>query len=357
MPPTQGLVAGLLGSTKWQTDAIESFLQAVLTTECIPKSTLIILQGECASINGTRFHCIGTPFATTCHIAFFMNKSRSIVVCCHLDEGVNTTQIKRILSLFTSDILKKQGIELYLIGGYLDEKGTSIKVTEQLLSLISSKKCNVNLCLLFTGSLNTEYKTVSIDKSKSTKVAIPKYQSIGYNLKENVFVSLKSISGSNIPHYTLRSAVIFDVLRNPKLRVIYDCCNQRYVENGLTIEAFKWRCPNWIVNVLRNDIGDERLLQIFSTSPYAEHGEFAQDSRNLFRFVHQNEPKNVFKKGKAIYFRNGIELNDLNQSPENDGGNQLDDAKENELDQEVEQQSANPVNDPNSNSKSNCSAL
>ena len=295
----------MVDDSKWQKEAISSFQESVFTTSDVSKSSLVILQGECGSINGTRFDCIGTLFATTCHIAFFMDKSRSTVVCAHLDEGLNVDQIQCILSLFDA-----KSIDLYLIGGYLDEKRTSIKVTDKLLYLLSTEKqfkdYNVNLCLLFTASLNTQYTFVPNSKGMSVEVPIPKYQSIGYNLKENRFVSLEAVSGQNVPHYTLRSAVLFDLSNHHGLRVVYDCNDERYIERGPTIDAFKWKRPYWVRNILQSKMGDHELLQMFSTSPYAEHDGFAQDSRALFQYILQNEPKDVFAKGKPIHFQSGI---------------------------------------------------
>merc|ERR1719242_1342570 len=43
-----------------------------------------------------------------------------------------------------------------------------------------------------------------------------------------------------------------------------------------------------------------------STSPNAEHSEFAKDLRAIFDYVLENQPKDVFKNGNAIYVKTGI---------------------------------------------------
>ena len=299
----------------------------VRTTDKISESTLIILQGECASINGSRFKCIGTPFATTCHIAFFMDKSRSIVVCAHLDEEVNAKQMKSIFSLFDSDILSKDGIDLFLIGGYMDEEETSLKVTTELLSLICCNEqfetFNVNLCLLFTEELNTQYTVYLDDEGTEIEMAIPKYQSIGYDLKKKSFISLDMISGQNIPHHTLRNALTFDPADQNGLRVIYDCSKKECIENGAIIEPFTWECPEDLEEQLELD--DDDLVEMCSTSPFAEHDGFGRSIRAVFEFVLKNQPKDVFENGKAIHFESGIINLDLLPG---DGDTDKDDEKE-----------------------------
>ena len=53
------------------------------------------------------------------------------------------------------------------------------------------------------------------------------------------------------------------------------------------------------------------MNNILSYNLSAEHKQFAKDSKELFKFVAYNKPKNIFKNGKII-IKKGIILNDNN---------------------------------------------
>ena len=124
----QSAIKQLTENTDWQKDQLSFFEECVASKHHIPAKTLIILQSECGSIESDRFECIGSPFATTCNIVFFINKQCTKAACAHFDEAVDTNQLDEVLNLFKKHELENEGIDLYLIGGYLDEKSTSIKV-------------------------------------------------------------------------------------------------------------------------------------------------------------------------------------------------------------------------------------
>merc|ERR1719295_164395 len=164
---------------------------------------------------------------------------------------------------------------------------------------------NVNLCLLFTGSLNTVHTFIPSDNGSEIEVPIPKYQSIGFDVKQNRFVSLEVISGKqNVPHYILRSAVMFDPADSKRLRVVYNGNDEEFIKNGVTIDEFEWKCPEGLHQCLH--LEDAELLEMGSTSPNAEHSGFVNDLRAIFDFVLENQPKDVFKDGKAVYVEDGI---------------------------------------------------
>lgn len=274
---------------------------------------MIILQGECASINGNRFNNVGTPFATTCNCIFLLNKSMTKCVLAHLDEGCDKKQLIDIFKLFTKLELQTEGVQLYIIGGYLDEKAKSVSVTNKILSLISSEKkfknFIVNLRLLFTSHLNTNYKMVKDEEKDDNelKVSIPVHQNIGYSLESKKFY-IFTIKSKYIPYYDLRGAIIFKDDKKTNIRIIYDSSNKKDILNGAKIDSFKWKCPDWVHNVLSYNLSDDKILKYFSTSPYAEHKEFAKDSKNLFKYISQNDPKEIFKNNKPIYLEKGIIL-------------------------------------------------
>eukprot|EP01084_Bolivina_argentea_P068327 124382_1 len=318
------VIQSLTDNIDWQKAQLSLFEASILKNKNnLSQSSLIILQGECGSINLTKFECIATPFATTCNIAFMTNINETKIMCSHLDEGVDKKQLINVFKLFDKTELQKEGINLYLIGGYLDEKQKSIKVTDKLFTLICNdkkfKNYNINLRLLITSKLNTDYKMIQDEENKSEnkKVAIPKYQNVSYNLRTKTF-SCFDIKSKNIPYNTLRGAVMFDSSNKNSIRVIYNCCNKKDILNGPKVDAFKWKCPDWIYNVLSYNLSDAKILKFFSTSPYAEHEEFAKDSKALFQFVAYKKAKDVFNGNKPLYMKCGIILNKNKVKKKND---------------------------------------
>ena len=187
-----------------------------------------------------------------------MNKKQTKAACAHFDESVNKLQLMDLLKLFNKTELQTEGINLYLIGGYFDERSTSIEVTNKIFECLSKfDKYNIAVRLLLTGKLNSTHKMI-----KDIKVAIPKYQNVAYDLRKGRFIVF-DIKGTNIPYYTLRSAAIFDASSSSSsLRLIYDCCNQKHIKNGPAVQVFKWKCPNWVRQALKiQNLSEERILQ------------------------------------------------------------------------------------------------
>eukprot|EP01083_Nonionella_stella_P018989 52820_1 len=309
-------IQSLTDDIEWQKEAISSFERSACKHVALSQSSLIILQGECASINMKQFDCLGTPFATTCNILFILNKGGTKIACAHLDGGLKKKQLVQVFDLFDKTELHQEGVHAYIIGGYLDEKDNSMEVTDTILRLICKERAfknyNIHLSLLYTAQLNTNYKMIKDEKQKDgklMKVALPKYQNVAYNLKQQAFICF-DIKAQNIPYNTLRSAVGFDKSKKVKIRIVYDCCNAKDVKNGPKIERFDWMCPDWIRNVIAYQMSDDKILQYFSTSPYAEHDEFAKDSMALFKFLANNSGKQVFN-GKPVYLKCGVILDKM----------------------------------------------
>lgn len=55
-------------------------------------------------------------------------------------------------------------------------------------------------------------------------------------------------------------------------------------------------------------------MKFFSTSPFAEHDDFAKNSKELFKFVAYKDPKQIFKDEKSILLPTGVTLGNNNNS-------------------------------------------
>merc|ERR1712150_133937 len=159
------------------------------------------------------------------------------------------------------------------------------EVTDAIFTCISNifGKYKINLRLSLTGRLNTNFKMIKNESDKDIKVAIPKYSNVAYNLKQRRFV-IFDIESGDIPYFALRSAKLFVIDDDESLRIIYDCCDEMHMKNGACIEAFSWKCPKWIDQVLPHIeyLSDKKILEWFSTSPYAEYDGFANDAKTLW---------------------------------------------------------------------------
>ncbi|ETO26004.1 hypothetical protein RFI_11134, partial [Reticulomyxa filosa] len=140
-------------SNPWQNEEIEKLeKELMLRNDLITEKSVIVLQNECASIStlvAKQYDSIGSVFATTCNIIFFvLNQSTKKIMCVHLDEGVKSDK-KCMETLLTKHFSAKEReggeIGMYIVGGYMDEKNTSQQVTQEILKQLintSPEKCN-----------------------------------------------------------------------------------------------------------------------------------------------------------------------------------------------------------------------
>jgi len=235
-------------------------------------------------------------------------------------------------SHFTEKELKSGDIGMYLVGGYLDEKRTSNEVSQSILKqLIESNETEqrIELKLLFSGELNTDYKHVNDNPHKNsdnsnskklTQVPIPKIQCCAMTLSQTEKLlpfGFTHITGEDIPHYTLRSAILYskkELLLNTLLNVNDKLLDESY---SLCLDPFDFECPNW----LKDDLFYKKILNCddsfwltnFSTSPYAEHPDFVRQIKQLFAFLRTTSSTQAFKinsstQSSVIRFQNGVML-------------------------------------------------
>jgi len=258
----------------------------------LPDRTLVVLQGEMASALPGQADALASPFATTCHIVILRSPKSGRCAVAHFDNAQTASRdVAGLLALFEDDE-REQGLEGHVVGGYDDERGTSAQLSKALCPAL--ERAGVCIRLLFTGAANT-----SADQ-RPGRPRLPVVQSAGVELASGEVFPFEAASpelAERTPMYTLRSirflsggqgeAVIHDARRAPE-------------EGVITLEPFEWHRPQWVAQVAGLPQGaevDQMILENLSTSPAAEHKDFAADMRRSAAYASKNRPGDVFAGG------------------------------------------------------------
>jgi len=170
--------------------------------------------------------------------------------------------------------------DLAIIGGYSDERGTSISITNTLLDLVISSQTVFRLKVAIMGEINTEYRD---------GIAWPRVYGGGVLLSTGeIFTATFSDHG---PHPDIRSLLSHGV---ETLHNIYD--SER---DEIVLQYHRY-------NILRNPEGwlaqtDQFLLSHLSTSPAVEPPDFCDNLRKTFlRMISDPRPlETLFPGGRS----------------------------------------------------------
>jgi len=170
--------------------------------------------------------------------------------------------------------------DLTIIGGYTDDRGTSIAITNTLLDLVISSQAVFKLVVAVMGDVNTEYRE---------GVAWPRVYGGGVHLTTGeVFCARFSYHG---PDPDIRSLLTQGV---PTLHNIYDSeCDE------MVLQYHRY-------NILRNperwlQQTDQFILSHLSTSPLVEPPDFCDNIRKTFlRMISDPRPlETLFPGGRS----------------------------------------------------------
>lgn len=266
-----------------------------------PEFSLYISQGEFGVVPGTdsKIKIIGSDSATTCHIVIIRHPAGTVAVA-HFDGSKNeVAAINAMVEKITNIERGSDGLQLYVVGGYMPEKGSkeaSKKEAEHLslkiLAMLISHKCLFKVSLWCTCRLNT------MEGSSGPQ---PIVYGVGVEvLTGSIFPACFKSHEPNLP---LRSASRW-ISGDKKLYDIYD-----HLSGTISIDPFYYSGMDWFNVYLQ--LPDDLLLRNFSTSPKVEPPEFCQDLRKVFKiFVdHPNPQETLFpgkKSKKYIINSNGI---------------------------------------------------
>lgn len=139
-----------------------SFLHNPQTHIDNPSRTLYVSQKEYAVVSQSesQLSVVGSDDATTCHIVILHNKRHSLFSVAHIDSANNIEALTRIVAdtIGDSEVDENLSLDLYMVGGYTDERCTSELLTLELLHFYHELPVIIKLYLLCVGELNTQVK-------------------------------------------------------------------------------------------------------------------------------------------------------------------------------------------------------
>ncbi|XP_066980037.1 protein N-terminal asparagine amidohydrolase-like [Macrobrachium rosenbergii] len=259
--------------------------------------SLYVAQGEFAVVpaSDAKVKYIGSDDATTCHIVIIRHKSGTVCVA-HFDGSKNE---EAAVNTMVSKVFQIEGsvdpLELYVVGGYVPEeesreakKNESESLSLKILGLFMRHKCQFNLILWCTCSLNT---TQGASGPKPIVYGMAVHLSSG--------AVFPATFKSHDPDLPLRSASRW-MGDHTVACDLYD-----YKTGTITIKPFTYTDVDHFAFYLK--LSDQVLLNNFSTSPKVEPPSFCHDLREVFRvFVtHPNPDVTLFPSHKPkCYYMN-----------------------------------------------------
>jgi len=254
---------------------------------------LYVGQREYATIKSidTQIDIVGSDDATTCHIVLIVDQSNQNCSLCHFDgsdmlEGLQSL-INSLKSLNETSSTNSSNFDLYIVGGFIDNRHISNDVTLNLFKLFINSSENFYLKLCIVSEQNDIIKN---------GIHYPIAYGFGYNIKtKNIFMCNKFIDKG--PDLEVRSARHFSSNGNMN---IYDSLNSR-----LVIGPFDYEPISQVKLLAR--LPDSVLLKYFSTSPDQEPPEFINNLKKTFCIMieHPEPLISYFRNMKSfVYCKN-----------------------------------------------------
>ena len=199
---------------------------------------------------------IGSEDATTCHIIIVRDVVSNTTALAHLDtpEDHQFLELEQTLvSRISSDKLE---LEVYLVGGFDDDRGTSQEISKSVFSLMMASDVSYELKLACIGPINTVLRDGT---------TWPIHYGVAVDLKSGALSP--ATFECHGPDPDIRSLWCEEGLHN-----LYD--NQ---SGHIIIQQFEysvWRYPDrWLQQ------SDETILKYCSTSPTVEPPSFCDNMR------------------------------------------------------------------------------
>uniref|UniRef100_A0A8C5QS33 N-terminal asparagine amidase n=1 Tax=Leptobrachium leishanense TaxID=445787 RepID=A0A8C5QS33_9ANUR len=257
-----------------------------------PKGFLYVQQRELAATTSkdSAISILGSDDATTCHIVVLRHTGSGATCLAHCDGSDTESEVEDILQAvkYLSNNTEDGRLELHLIGGFIDKRRLSQKLSSQLLRAFDNQSDDIHLITLCVSELND---------SEEKGIHLPIIYGIAVNVKTaEIF---KASCEDRKPDDDLRSAYTFT---GGTMLSIYDAKKEQ-----LSIGPYSWiPFPNtafWL------EQEDGQILECFSTSPQAEPPHFVAHIRSTFQFLKENPypMKSIFADRKPRVYRKQLD--------------------------------------------------
>ena len=278
--------------------------------DLLPKDGVLYVQQGEMGITHVEDECIkyiGSSDATTCHLLIIRDTTSGVSGVAHID-SVNTSHLNAFISkiknlaskkkLATADQPKGNTIhqsdqcdlaqpefkplDLYVVGGYQDERNMSSDLSIELLKYIMESQERFLLKIFAVGSLNTTRVTAEVSENS-------------HNAPILYGAAIEIASGQVIPaRFPYRGPD--ETLRHLRLSFCgrKDTFSDPYNhETGeIVVPAFSVN-PNIENLTYYMRLPDKTFLQFMSTSPKVEPPYFVENQKKIFRTAIQNP--NMYK--------------------------------------------------------------
>jgi hypothetical protein len=208
---------------------------------------------------------------------------------------------------------RKIEMELHLLGGFLDEDGTSQDLSNSLLMIFSQlaekyqNKLRISLSTAAISCMNTH----GLDGRTA-----PRSRGMGIDIRTGEVFPVKTVLPAHLegPALEIRSARAWaeqtkhTLQHKESLHVIHD---RSSCGGEVRVQPFRYE-PVTEFDILLA-VSDEVLLQHTSTSPASESGRFCSDLRRTLSFVNTVPAETIFGKDCSqplVYARSASNLNE-----------------------------------------------
>ena len=283
---------------------------------------LYIQQGEMgiAYPHDDHIKYIGSSGATTCHLLLIRDIATGVCGVAHID-SVSYTDLSGFLNKLRNVIKQKHeaqpsarhvdeskqchqanneraSLDLYIVGGYQDERGMSEKLSMALLKYFITSTEKFTLKVIAIGSLNTTSITNKQNVEDSSNLSSDT-DSIHLHNAPILYGAATEIRTGRVfpatfpyrgPDETIRHLRLTFGARQNGLNDYYNCDTRE-----LIVPAFS--CNPHIENLkYYMELPDETFLQFMSTSPKVEPSYFIESQKKVFRAAIENPNlyQNVF---------------------------------------------------------------
>ena len=236
---------------------------------------LYVNQHEIATIspkvNGLNFKYIASDDATTCHIVVLIEKSSGAISVGHFDGGrteqgldLMLEELTGVKQMTTGDSSEDDEFQLYLFGGFLDQKGLSEKLFSEIIDYCVCCDYDITLEVACCCAMND----IVVDGGKH---ACDIY-GIAVDIDTQSFSIAKCVNKG--PDNVLRAT------RMHYVEAFSSLCDYR--AQRVYIEPFTFKEQQYTTELLELD--DATYLKYCSTSPHCEPEHFVRDSKECLLF-------------------------------------------------------------------------
>jgi len=242
-------------------------------------------------LNKQNFTHVCSDEATTCYNVVLIEKTTNTISLAHFDgcsteNGIKTmfAELSDVITLTTTNCdLSKIQYDMYLFGGFIDDKKYSEKLFSELMYCCVTFPYNVKLQIACCHSMNN----VTVNEQNS-----PDIYGIAVEINDNNNITIASCLQRG-PDSTLRDVRMSATdLFSP----IYD-----YRKQMVYIDPFIFKKMSYTNKLLQLD--DETYLMYCSTSPHCEPANFVKRSKLtlLFRVAWEKRIREIFCEKRREY--------------------------------------------------------